>query len=244
MKIAISLTTLLGFVLCTSLTVAAQKEDQSKVGSTKGCSAEVTSILYNNDTNNVPFQIQSDGLGAYTTYSSRKDSVSSSIQTDCSWTLDTTGSVSRGVALTLAYPYSNGSPAPFVGPQILKAVVNSHCNRNAANNGIDLGTMNSVGQKLICPVNVGFYFGKVWYNIGINPYNWPGTTQALVTCDGVSGGACNQWTVVPDPATAVLNSTTNQMSAVGELDLPTCVGCTDGTPMGLYYVSFSFLIHK
>jgi hypothetical protein len=116
--------------------------------------------------------------------------------------------------------------------------------RNSANNGIDIGSMNLLGQTLICPINVGFYFNKVWYNIGINPYNWPGTTQTQVTCGGVSGGACNQWTVVPDPATAVRNSTTNQLSAIGELILPACVGCTGGTPMGLYEVSFSFLIHK
>jgi hypothetical protein len=233
-----------------SLTVSAQTQAQTKGGgggSSTGCGANVTSILvdYDVNNNNTPFQIQSDGLGPYTTYSnSHKDSVSSMIQTDCSWTLDTTNSLSRGIALTLAYPYSSGSPAPFIGPQIVKAVINSHCSRNSANDGIDLGTMNSVGQKLTCPINVGFYFNRVWYNIGINPYNWPGTTQTQVTCGGVAGGACNQWTVVPDPATAVLNPSTNQLSAIGELILPSCVGCTVGTPLGLYEVSFSLLIHK
>lgn len=251
MKNAISFTTVLGFaaILCMSLTVSAQTHAEAKGGgggSSTGCGANVTSIFHDYDVsnNNAPFQIQSDGLGSYTTYSSHKDSVSSIIRTDCSWALDTTHSLSRGIALTLAYPYSSGSPAPFVGPQIVKAVVNSHCSKNSFNNGIDFGTMKSVGQTLTCPINVGFYFNGVWYNIAINPYNWPGTTQAQVTCEGVAGGACNQWTVVPDPTTAVRNATTNQSSAIGELTLPSCVGCTDGTPMGLYEVSFSFLIHK
>lgn len=210
----------------------------------KTCSANVTTILYDSDNNNMPFQAQSDGKGPYTTYSLHKDSDASILQPDCSWTLDTTNSLSRGVAVTLAYPYSSGPPAPFTGPQTVKGVINSHCFKNSGNNGVDFGTMNSVGQQLICPINIAFYFNKVWYNIGINPYNWPGTTQTQVTCGGVVGGACNQWTVVPDPATAVLNSSTNQMSAIGELTLPSCVGCSDGTPLGLYYVSFNFLIHK
>lgn len=251
MKNAISLTTVLGFaaVLCMSSTAYGPAQDQAKGAtheSSKGCSANVTSILHDYDVNNnnAPFQIQSDGLGPYTTYSARRDSVSSIIQTDCSWTLDTTSSLSRGVALTLAYPYSSGSQTPFTGPQIVKAVINSHCSRNSANNGIDFGTMNSVGQKLICPINIGFYFNRIWYNIGINSYNWPGTTQAQVTCGGTTGGVCNQWTVVPDPMTAVLNPSTNQLSAIGELILPSCVGCTVGTPLGLYEVSFSFVIHK
>lgn len=250
MKNAISQAKVLGFVLYMSLTVSAQTQAQAKGGgggSSTGCSANVTSILHDYDANNnnAPFQIQSDGLGSYTTYStSHKDSVSSFIRSDCSWTLDTTSSLSRGVAVTLAYPYSSGSPAPFTGPQTVKAVINSHCSSNSANSGIEFGTMNFLGQTLTCPINVGFYFNKVWYNIAINPYNWPGTTQTQVTCGGLTGSACNQWTVVPDPTTAVRNPTTGQNSAIGELMLPACVGCSGGTPIGLYEVSFSFLIHK
>jgi len=230
-----------------SSTGFAQTQAQTKGGgggSSTGCSTNVTSSLYDVNNNNVPFQIQSDALGSYTTSGSHKDSVSSVIQSDCSWTLDTTKSLSRGIALTLAYPYSSGSPAPFIGPQIVKAVIHSHCSSNSANNGFDFGTMNSVTQKLTCPINIGFYFNRVWYNIAINPYNWPGTTQAQVACGGTTGGVCNQWTVVPDPYTAVLNPSTNQLSAIGELILPSCVGCTVGTPLGLYEVSFSFVIHK
>lgn len=250
-RAAAVLTGLFAAVLYVSLTVSVQTQAQGKGGgggSSTGCGGNVTSILNDYEvinSNSVPFQIQSDGQGSYTTYSnSHKDSVSSIIRSDCSWSLDTTGSVLRGISVTLAYPYNGAPPAPFTGTQLVKGVINSHCYSNPTNGGIDFGSMTSAGQTLICPINLGFYFNRVWYNIAINPYNWPGTSQTQVTCTGASGGACNQWTVVPDTATGVINSTTGQSSAIGELILPDCVGCVAGTPIGLYEVSFSFLIHK
>ena len=36
----------------------------------------------------------------------------------------------------------------------------------------------------------------------------------------------------------------NELQLIENATLPSCVGCTDGAPLGLYEVSFSFLIHK
>src|SRR5690348_18505385 len=77
--------------------------------SSSGCGYNVTSILYDFDSqvSAQPFQYQSDGLGPYTTFrASGNNSVSSIVQSSCSWALDTTGSTTRGIVVTLAYPYS------------------------------------------------------------------------------------------------------------------------------------------
>lgn len=221
------------------------KNAGSKGSSASTCNYTVTSILNNADGNNVAFQFQSDGLGPYTAYSKGTDSVKSMIDKNCAWSLDTTSSKSRGIAVTLAYPVSSGYTAPFTGPQVVRGRINTHCDANTANNGVQPGSMTTAGQTLICPINVAFYAPNgTWYNIGLNPYNWAGTTMAQVTCTGASGGQCNSWSIVPDPGSSVMNPTTSQTSSIGELTLPPCVGCSGGTAVGAYYFAYSFLIHK
>jgi hypothetical protein len=225
------------------------QNSEAKASSTAAtCNYDVTSILNNTDNNNVAFQFQSDGLGSYTAYSNGKnDSLKSMIDKNCAWSLDTTTSKSRGIAVTLAFPYSSVSSSPkppFAGTEVVKGQMNTHCPANKANNGVDVGAMTSAGQTLICPINVAFYYNSIWYNIGLNPYNWPGTTMAQVTCTGASGGHCNSWTILPDPATPVVNPTTGQLSSVGELTLPPCVGCGGGTAIAEYFFSYSFVITK
>ena len=232
-------------VAAATLPAVAQDQSTAKTSRTPTCNYNVTSILYNTDNSNTPFQFQSDGLGPYTAYSSRKnDSVTSMIDKNCAWSLDTTSSKSRGISITLDYPYSSGSPAPFSGSQVVKGRINTHCPTNTANNGVDVGDMTFAGQTLICPINVAFYYNSVWYNIGLNPFNWPETTMAQVTCTGASSGHCNAWTILPDPTTSPVNTATNQLSSIGELTLPPCVGCSGGTALGEYYFAYSFLIHE
>lgn len=211
---------------------------------TSSCSFNVTSVVYDTDANSVPFQYQSDGLGPYTTYNKGNDSISSIIQKSCSWDLDTTGSSTRGIVVTLAYPDSSGPPPPFVGPKEVRGVFHTQCFDNPANNNLNFGTMTSVGQTLACPMHFVFPYNGVTYNLALAPPTWPGTSYMLVTCTGASGGICNQWTVQPDPNTSFVNSATNQLSGIAELFLPSTSGSGTGTPLGEFYVSFSFLIHK
>lgn len=214
---------------------------------TTGCGYNVTSVLYDFDSQALPqpFQYQSDGLGAYTTFrASGNNSVSSIIQSSCSWALDTTGSTTRGIVVTLAYPYSSGSPAPFTGPQEIHGVFHTQCFDNPANNGLNFGTMTFVGQTLACPMHLVFSYNGVLYNLGLAPPTFAGTSFMQITCTGATGGHCNAWTVQPDPATSVVNPLTNQLSGIAELFYPSCNGCGNGTPIGQYLVSFSFLIHK
>lgn len=220
---------------------AVQDSNSSTIAS---CSYNVTSVLYDTDSNGVPYQYQSDGLGPYTTYNKGNNSVSSIIQKSCSWDLDTTNSSTRGIVLTLAYPDSSGSPPPFVGPQAIHGVFHTECLSNSANNNVNFGTMTFLGQILACPMHFVFAYNGVTYNLALAPTIWPGTSYMQVTCNGASGGQCNQWTVQPDPNTSFINPATNQLSGIAELFLPSSSGSGTGTPVGEFYVSFSFLIHK
>lgn len=215
---------------------------------TPGCGYNVTSVLYDSDTqvSPQPFQYQSDGLGPYTTFRSAGNNVvNSDIQSSCSWALDTTGSASRGILVTLAYPYSGVSaPTPFTGPTEIQGVFHTQCFNNPANNNVNFGTMTYTGQTIVCPMHLVFTYNGVVYNLGLAPPTWPGTSYMQVTCTGAAGGQCNQWTVLPDPTTSVVNPQTNQLSGIAELFLPSCNGCGTGTGLGEYLVSFSFLIHK
>jgi hypothetical protein len=218
--------------------------DLFAVTSAASCNYNVTSVLYDTDSNSVRFQYQSDGLGPYTTYNKGNNSVSSIIQKSCSWDLDTTNSSTRGIVVTLAYPDSSGPPPPFVGPQEIHGVFHTQCFDNPENNNLNFGTMTFVGQTLACPMHFVFAYNGVTYNLALAPPTWPGTSYMQVTCTGASGGNCNQWTVQPDPNTSFVNLATNQLSGIAELFLPSSSGSGTGTPLGEFYVSFSFLIHK
>ena len=244
MKKAITLRTILRLsaLLCLGMAVPCMAK-----GPNPTCGYNVTSILYDSDNQSPsqPLQYQSDTLGPYATFrSSGNNVVNSDIQSSCSWELDTTGSTSRGIMVTLAYPYSSGSPAPFTGPQEIHGVFHTQCFNNAANNNLNFGTMTFTGQTLACPMHLVFTYNGVLYNLALAPPTWSGTSYMQVTCTGASGGVCNQWTVQPDPATSVVNPQTNQLSGIAELFLPSCNGCGTGTGLGQYLVSFSFLIHK
>jgi len=84
MKQRILLRTVLGLsaTLCLGMSVPCMAKGSS------GCGYNVTSVLYDSDSQvpGQPFQYQSDGLGPYTTFrSSGNNVVNSDIQSSCSW---------------------------------------------------------------------------------------------------------------------------------------------------------------
>jgi hypothetical protein len=250
-KTAIGLSAILGLTL--ALPVWAKGKNGGGGGSSTGCTTtNVNSTLFDQDSQSPPqlFQIQSDGHGAYQTFSAHRpnDSVTSEITSNCYWVLDTTKSTTRGIKLTLAYPESTNPPAPpFNGTQEVQGELITFCSSNPANNGVDFGNMKAVGDHATCPMHLLFYDSNgTLYTLAMNPYPaYDGyATMMQVICTGASGGLCSQWTVAPDPTTSVVNPSTGQASAIGELLQPPCPGCAGGTDLGEYFVSFSFLIQK
>lgn len=222
-------------------------------GQTKSClssgspAINVTSIFADMDSSNNPFQLQSDGLGAYFAYTnSNTDSVTSEIQpTSCDLLFDTTNSASRAVTVTLLYPASTPSaPPPFTNPTPVRSRIITTCFDNTLNGRTSLGLMTLAGQTLDC----GFRVGEISYNgntyaLEFDPNSIAGTTWAHVTCTGAQSSQCNAWTITGPPGT--LDSSTGQPSAIGELlHISTVKGKTVSTHMGLYFVSLSITIHE
>jgi hypothetical protein len=246
----------LGLVAVAVLGAALPASAKGASGPPTGCSGpggksfNVTSIIANTDSNSLPFQLQSDGQGAYTSYkNSRTDSATSDVQANtCDWVLDLSNSKLRTVKLSLAYPASNGAALPAGwptdgSPVSIPALVMTNCAKNSLNNGIGFGDMTYFGQTLQCGFHVTFYSQGIQYSLRMNPSVWAGATWAQVTCTGAASNQCNTWTVTPIP-NIVTNPSTGQNSGIGELVQPSCDGCDGGTPLGLYYVSFSATITK
>lgn len=220
----------------------------SAKGNSTPCGYNVTSAIADTDSNNNPFQLQSDTLGSYVTYGNTKsstDHVTSVIQANsCDWLLDLSSSKSRAVRLTLAYPASTVStnpPPPFTGTQKLAARIISICGKNTLNNGITYGTMTFAGQTLQCGLSVFFSYNGSSYALKMNPASYSGTTWVQATCAGATSGQCNSWSVLPIP-NAAFNNSTNQNTAIGELFLFGPNGSQ--TSIGLYEVAFSVSINK
>lgn len=238
--------------MCTALPADAKGASGSSTGCSGrgGQSFNVTSLVSNTDSSSLPFQLQSDLKGAYTTYkNSRTDSVTSDVQANtCDWVLDLSNSKLRTVKLSLAYPGSSGAALPAGwptdgSPVSIPALVMTNCARNILNDGIGFGDMTYAGQTLECGLHVTFYSNGVQYSVRMNPSTWAGATWAQVTCTGAASNQCNAWMITPIP-NMYTNPSTGQNSGIGELVQPACNGCDGGTPLGLYYVSFSAMIHK
>jgi hypothetical protein len=232
-----------GFMLAVSIPATAKgaRKPSGGGGCTSGSPVPVTSIIYNMDGNSQPFQFQSDGLGSYTSYNnSRTDSAISEIQQNsCDWLLDLSQSSSRTVALTFS-----GANPPFTGTQNVSARIISKCAKNPDNHGISYGSMTSSGQTLECGFSADFILNGNEYAVRWEPDNFAGTTWVQVQCTGAASGACNQWTVMPDP-NVVINNGTGQTSSIGELiQITTVKGKTVSTSLGQFYVAFSVLISQ
>lgn len=150
---------------------------------TPGCGYNVTSIVYDSDSQvpPQPYQYQSDGLGPYTTFKSGQNSVTSEISRDCSWALDSSGSTTRGIVVTLAYPYSGSTAPPFTGRQEIHG--------NFHTSGVSFGTMTFVGQTVTARMHLVFTYNGVVYNLALAPPAWSGTSYMQVTCTGGDGRA-------------------------------------------------------
>ena len=245
-------------VLGAAMPVVAKGPSSTQTGCSNksGLSFPVTSNILGADTGTLPaqpYQLLSDGMGAYTTYkNSRIDSVTSEIQGNtCDWVLDLRNSKSRTVQLSLGYPLSAGESLPPGWPGdgslvSIPALVMTNCAKNPANGTNSVGNMTSVGQTIQCGLHVTFNASNgVQYILHMNAAAWPGATWGQVTCTGMGSTFCNDWTISPGLNAGGMtetNPSTGQVSGIGELVLPSCTGCDGGTPLGLYYVDLSATI--
>jgi hypothetical protein len=218
-------------------------------GTVTACGTNVTSIVSDTDSNGLALQLQSDGLGPYVTETIKpnKNFVNSAIQGSCNYLLNMSSSQTRTVKLSLKYVGSTGATLPpgwptDGSPVNVAARIESSCNLNANNGGISYGTMTYAGQTLQCPLSVSFYVNGTPYGTRMNPMDYAGTTWAQVACAGAASNLCNSWAVTPNPT--ITNPSSGQVAGIGELIQTTSLGYETGTPMGLFYISFTITLHE
>lgn len=237
------------------LALPANAQGKTGSGGSTGCaghsgqSFNVTSIIADTDSGNLPFQIQSDTKGSYVTVTNSKtDSVSSIIQAvSCDWVVDLTGSQTRTLRLSLGSVASSGAVLPpgwptDGSPVNVAARIISKCEDNPLNTW-SYGNMTAAGQTAQCGFYASFAYAGGYYAIRIDSKNFPGTEWAQVTCTGATSSQCNAWTVGPIP-NMVTNPFTGQPAAISELQHQSAKGEILGPSLGLYYVSFSATVTK
>jgi len=260
MKNAISIRTTvgLGVILCLGLAVPGMaKLPGGGGGGGTSCGYNVTTVVDDIDTNTgftgLPLEIQSDsnqngGSETYTT----GNNVYSQILRGCDWTLNLRNQDSRKVNLTFYYAKSteNGG-APFVGQTgtPVAAGIDSSCQNNPANS-VNFGTMTGGQLPIQCPMIVVFSYEGYTYQMTMDPNgaNSSGSTYVQVACNSAANLPCTGWTVNPVPGDVNPDTTpAGEPAAIGALFRETTSskgGKVTLTPLGLYYVAFSFTISK
>ncbi len=142
-------------------------------------------------------RIQSDMLGDYVSISSRRDTVTSVLQTGntcCQdWELDLTQSSTRRLLVDLREPVPSnaGATTPFPWAFVPgRIIVKCHVVSPASFPGMQLG------EHLNCPLIVRFPTSSGDWRVSLNPIAYAGTDFAQVSCVGADADArCNAWTI-------------------------------------------------
>jgi hypothetical protein len=200
----------------------------------------VTTYLSDLNTSGGAYYIQSDGEsgpvhGVSGEYDDGQQGVSSYLNANTynheppgDWTLDLLSSTVRTMRLTLSptNEIPKGQPGytvspnpPFVGTDNLVSKFEEKCTAIS----LDMGTMNTVGQTIICPAVFRFNWGSTYYRLyfaGSFGSYAPESTQVHIQCNGLgTNGLCNDWFVDPIPVVNA-DGTTSPGTAIARLVTP------------------------
>ena len=179
----------------------------------------VTNYVADFNTSGAAYYIQSDGQagpthGSAGEYDNAQQGVTSILNANTynqeppgDWTLDLLNSTVRTMRLTLSS--ANAVPAgqpgytvppnpPFQGTDNLISKFEDKCTAIL----LDPGTMNKVGQTIVCPAIFRFNWGSTYYRVYMTGSwaNYPETTQVQIQCNAVgTNGLCSDWFVDPIP---------------------------------------------
>jgi hypothetical protein len=218
----------------------AQKKSKGGGGAPGGNgNTSVTSTLDGNIDNSA-YQIQSDGGGAY---KDGTDGVSSVLETTSScgsgcgdWILNTKGSTTRSVSITLVADPSN-TPSLSFSSQLLPTRIIVNCSQTLGNGF--LAILPSKSQP--CPMALNFVYKSNTYKLSMGYSAESNTTNPVeVACSTVnSSGVCDVWTVLPS-STLSDGATPNN---IAELDVYQGKGKTASWVLvGYFDVNFSFKV--
>jgi hypothetical protein len=165
----------------------------------------VTSTVFDGDVAGTALQLQADDLftpgPGSATYRQAVDAVVSQIDTSggIDWNLDLRNST-RGFYLTITAANGGSVAGLPVGAMFYSGRVVSRC-FTPAGGTTAFSWFNIAGADPNCAMRVNITSGSKDYSLVMSPL-YPGTGVAEVYCNAVSGGACVDWTVLPNPNVA------------------------------------------
>jgi hypothetical protein len=224
-------------------------------GKTTTTNISVTTYVSDLDTSGTAYYIQSDGEpgpthGTSGEYDDGLQGVMSFLNANTynheppgDWTLNLLSSTVRTMRLTLssANAIPQGQPGytvpptpPFQGTDNLVSKFEEKCTAIF----LDVGTMNKVGQTIICPAIFRFNWGSTYYRVymtGSWGGTYPETTQVQIQCNGLgTNGLCSDWFLDPIPVVNA-DGTVSPGRAIGRLATPSHNSETND---GDYYITF------
>lgn len=191
----------------------------------------VTATLYNNNSQGIPYTLQSDGSPSAVYANSKSTGVSSDLTPTASatdyfqWNLDLSSSSELFYVTLIGNDSTSISNAPFTGPVGFHGVLHSRCFTSSG--GYQNWTMIQPGYPDgNCAMRVLFTYNDVSYTLVMSP-DTSGTGAATVSCTSwsTSSQSCTAWTDVPNPGAAhpnvayLYHSTSHGQTYVGSYSL-------------------------
>lgn len=215
----------------------------------------VTSTILDLRADNTPYRIHSDSpISGTNSYRNGVDSVISQIQSPPEWELSAQSSTTREMFVDFGDPApgSSTSSAPFASQYVAGRFVTKcyllYNTGGGPGDYIAVGNMTGLGSAQPCPMLFVFNLGGSTYRVWMNPVQYYGTDNALVTCTGVvdplnpGTSKCNKWTIGPTGTIGGADST-GQLRNVTQLTKQTTVkGKTVDETLGYYYMTFNISV--
>jgi hypothetical protein len=215
----------------------------------------VTSYLADYSASNMPYYVQSDGLGAYSNGVNNTFSIlvanAYNHLTDGDWRLDLSSSTVRTIRVTFAQanavqPGDPGYTAPANPPYWGTGFEAVRMENKCTFDNHDMLTM-KVGDKFTCPLLIHFppltSAGFYRLEMGWTELNEPETQEVQIACNSTNSGGCNDWFIDPIP---VVNpdGSTSPGETRARLDLVNMRGTGTLTNEGDFYLTFHFHVTR
>lgn len=218
----------------------------------KSTTTPVTSTILDLRADNTPYRIHSDSpLSGTSVYRNGVNSVVSQLQSPPEWELSALSSTTRKMFVDFGDPAlgSTTADAPFASQYVTgRFVTKCYLLYNTGGGPGDyatVGNMTGLNSTLPCPMVFRFDLSGVIYRIEMNPPQYLGTDNALVTCTGVvdplhpNTSKCNQWSIGPTGTNGGVDSSGQLRNLTQLMKQTTSKGKTVEQSLGYYYMTFN-----
>jgi hypothetical protein len=217
----------------------------------KSKTTAVTSTIQDLRADNMPYRIHSDAPHSGTNiYKNGVNSVISQLQSSPEWELSALSSTTRKMFVDFGDPAPGSSTgsAPFSSQYVIGRFV-TKCyllyNTNGGRGYSAVGNMTGLNSTLPCPMLFQFDLSGTSYRVWMNPVQYFGTDNALVTCTDVvdplnpSTSKCNKWSIEPTAINGGTDAAGQPRNLTQLVQVSSAKGHTTEQHIGYYYMTFN-----